>query len=106
MNEVPETRVYDGIEYEIRSIAEGELGSIGASRLRPGIEVHEGDQLFFVDPRPDPSDPHHMSLVTVKSKDLTGITIEERGGYIYCCYHRVISVKGDVPEDDFNEIFE
>lgn len=106
-----ETVEYDGIIYEKRSIARGEFQHDGQYDLREDVHVSPGDQLFFIDPRKDPTDSHHRQVITVKKIDPEDkmIYIQDENGerhYIKCCFHRIVKFIEDVSIEDFNAVFD
>lgn len=103
-----ETAEHDGVVYEVRSIAEGEFRQSGSSRIRKDAGISVGDEIFFIDPRPHPEAPLHMTVCHVKSITNDGIRSEELdgAGYIACCYHRIVKRLDECAEEDFLSVFE
>ncbi len=104
-----ETAEYDGVVYEVRSIAEGEFHHQGQASIRKDTGISVGDELFFIDPRDHPESELHMTVCHVKSIENGGIILEESRngvGYIACCHHRIVKRLNDCSEEDFLSVFE
>lgn len=104
-----ETAEYEGVVYEVRSIAEGEFRQPGQSNIRKDAGISVGDEIFFIDPRDHPESELHMTVCHVKSFKYGGIILEESGdgtGYIACCHHRIVKRLDECAEEDFLSVFE
>ena len=104
-----ETAEYDGVVYEVRSIAEGEFRQSGSASIRKDAGISVGDEIFFIDPRSHPESELHMTVCHIQSIESGGIRLKESRdgtGYIACCHHRIVKHLDECTEEDFLSVFE
>ena len=104
------TAEYNGVVYEVRSIALEEFTYPGSNRFRPDISISVGDELFFIDPRKSPSSEFHNSVVVVEEIQERGIKVQSPSplsfGFIPCCFHRIVKYQPEIDTHDFYSIIE
>jgi len=104
------TGEHDGVVYEVRSIALKEFGNPGSDKFNPDICISVGDELFFIDPRKNPSSEFHNSVVVVKEIQERGIVVQSEQplafGFLPCCFHRIVKHLPEIDTHDFYSIIE